>query len=313
MSTSTPVDAALPSAERAPLPPALAGDRTLLAIGLVILSTVVFAASDIAAKMMQAEASADRITWWRYVVYFALVLPLAWRRNGRRALVSAAPLLQIARGVCAIGATLFFVQGLSYLEVPEITAIVFVSPIFVMALSVPFLGEVVGIRRWAAALVGFAGVLVIVRPGTGSFQIAALLPVASALVGAGAAVITRRLRADSAETTMLWTAVIGFAAVTALVLPHWSAPSSFEVACGVVGGLGFAAGQVMCVFAYRLAPVSVIAPFGYVQMLSAGILSYAFWGVVPGASTLFGAAMIAASGIYSAHRERRRAAERRSS
>lgn len=282
----------------------------LFAIGLIVASTLSFAICDIAAKLMQTEASADRITWWRYVVYIAVAVPLAAWRMGWRSLTPFAPGLQILRGVCAVGSTALFVYGLHYLEVPETTSIAFMSPIFVMALSIVFLGEVVGIRRWISALISFAGVLLVVRPGTSGFEIAALLPMASALSGAFATVITRRLLVDSAETTMLWTAVIGFAITTAMMAPGWSMPSLYEVACGLVTGGGFAVGQVLVIVAYRTAPVSVLAPFSYVQLLSAGVLSFAFFGVLPSLWTLAGMSLIAMSGIYTAHREHVRTQQR---
>ena len=282
--------------------------RTLVAIGLIVASTLAFALSDIAAKLLQTAAGADRITWWRYCVYFLSVVPFAVGREGRALLRPRAPGLQTLRALGAIGATLFFVYSLAFLQIPEATAITFVSPIFIMALSIVFLGEVVGIRRWAAAAVSFVGVLIIVQPGTAGFSLAALLPIASAISGAIATVATRRLLADSAETTMAWTATIGIVICTLVALPHASLPSLYEVTYGVATGVGFAVGQLLIVTAYRMAPVSILAPFSYVQLLSAGFLSLAVFGVLPTVPTLIGSAMIAACGVYSAHRERRRVA-----
>jgi drug/metabolite transporter (DMT)-like permease len=179
-----------------------------------------------------------------------------------------------------------------------------------MALSIVFLGEKVGIRRWTAAAVSFCGVLLVVRPGTGGFSYAALFPLASAIAGAASTVITRRLLADSAETTMLWTAVIGLITSTVLAAPAASVPSVYEVVCGLLTGLMFAVGQLLVVTAYRMTPVSILAPFSYAQMLSAGLFSYMFFSVLPNSWTIAGSVIIAASGIYSANRERIKAADR---
>jgi drug/metabolite transporter (DMT)-like permease len=321
LSTSTPIDAVAP-AERTPvLPlfsPSAPAPRTaetdaarvaLVAIGLILASTVSFAVCDVAAKMLQTEASADRITWWRYVTYFAISVPLALRRDGLGALRPSAPGLQVLRGALSILCTFLFLYGLRFLDIPETTAIAFAAPIFVLGLSIVFLGEKVGPARWIGAVISFAGVLIIVRPGAAGFSMAAMFPVLSALAGAGATVITRRLRTDSAETTMLWTSTIGFAVSTALVLPAWSAPSLFEIACGLGTGIGFGIAQVMVVTAYRMAPVSMLAPFSYAQMPTAGLFSVVFFGVMPNVWTLMGSALIAGSGIYAAHHERSRAAE----
>lgn len=286
-------------------------ERVLLAVTLVGLSTLLFAACDVGAKIIQQEASPEKIAWWRNLVYLAIVVPFGLWREGGRVLRPYHPWLNIARGLSAISGTILFLTGLRYMPIPEATAIAFVSPIFVMALSIVFLGEIVGIRRWLAALVGFVGVLVIVQPGTSGFQSAATFSLVAAFVGAFSTILTRRAARDSAEVMMVWTSVIGFAVVTAIVWPGLGIPSWHEALFGIGGGIAFAFGQVCCVFAYRMAPASLLAPFSYLQMISAMTVSFAIWGIVPSDNTLIGASMIVLSGLYSLHRERLRARERR--
>lgn len=286
-------------------------ERVLLAICLIGISTFMFAACDVGAKLIQQEASPEKIAWWRNLVYVVIAVPFGLWREGAAVCRPHHPWFNIARGLSAIAGTILFLTGLRYMPIPDATAIAFVSPIFVMALSIVFLGEIVGIRRWIAALVGFVGVLVIVQPGTSGFQTASTFSLVAAFVGAFSTILTRKAVRDSAEVMMVWTSIIGFVTVTLIVWPELGMPSMHELVWGVAGGLAFALGQVCCVFAYRMAPASLLAPFSYIQMVSAMAVSFLIWGIIPGANTLIGASMIVMSGLYSLHRERLRARERR--
>ncbi len=186
---------AVPSAR--PALPALLGDQPLRGIVLVVLSTVFLSSSDATAKYLTGQLSGIEVAWLRYVGFLAVMLAAAVVRahlkRGASPFRSARPGLQVVRGVALVGSSLLFLAGLRILPVAETTAIAFVSPIFVTALSIPVLGEKVGARRWAAAFVGLLGVLIIVRPGTSAFQAAALLPIVSALFWAAALVVTRKI------------------------------------------------------------------------------------------------------------------------
>ncbi|SFM41624.1 Permease of the drug/metabolite transporter (DMT) superfamily [Pleomorphomonas diazotrophica] len=285
-------------------------ERVLLAIALVFVSTLLFAACDVGAKFIQHEASAEKIAWWRNLTYVIVALPFALRRVGMSVVRPVHPWLNILRGLTAICGTILFLLGLQHQNIPDATAIAFVSPVFVMALSIVFLGEIVGVRRWLAALVGFIGVLIIVQPGTSSFHYASIFTLVAAFVGAFSAILTRKAVRDSAETMMVWTSVIGVVVTTVLVWREIGQTSWHEAIFGLAGGLFFALGQICCVFAYRMAPASLLAPFSYVQMISATAVSYLVWGIVPGLATTVGASLIVASGLYSLHRERLRTRQR---
>lgn len=285
-------------------------EQVLLAITLIAASTLLFAGCDVGAKFIQHEASPEKIAWWRNLVYVIVAVPFALRREGRTVFRPHHPWLNILRGLSAICGTILFLFGLQYQEIPDATAISFVSPIFVMALSIVFLGEVVGARRWIAALVGFIGVLIIVQPGTSSFHYASVFNLVAAFVGAFSTILTRKAARDHAETMMVWTSIIGLSVTTILVWPEIGQTSWHEIAFGLAGGLFFAFGQVCCVFAYRMAPASLLAPFSYLQMISATAVSFVVWSIVPGMTTTIGASLIVASGLYSLHRERLRARQR---
>jgi drug/metabolite transporter (DMT)-like permease len=219
--------------------------------------------------------------------------------------------LQIIRALAVAGSSVLFILGLGHLQVAEATAINFISPIFITALSIPLLGEKVGIRRWAAAAVGFLGVMLVVQPGSSAFQMAALLPIGAALSWAMAAIATRLMSSERPETTLAWSAVVGLIALTAFVPFHWRTPTAGEIGLAVLMGGFSTMGHWLIILAYRKAAVSTIAPFSYVQLLFAGLLGFGVFGTVPGAMTLVGGGVIAASGLYTAHRERIRAREAR--
>ena len=173
--------------------------------------------------------------------------------------------LQIIRALAVAGSAVLFILGLGHLQVAEATAINFISPIFITALSIPLLGEKVGVRRWAAAAVGFLGVMLVVQPGGSAFQLAALLPIGAALGWAMAAIATRLMSSERSEATLAWSAMIGLIALTAFVPFHWRTPTAGELGLAVLMGSFSTMGHWLIILAYRKAAVSTIAPFSYVS------------------------------------------------
>ncbi len=279
-------------------------DDALRGIALSVGSTVLFAISDATAKVLTAHLAVVEIAWLRYVIFVVMAAVLV-RRARPRAVWPHSPALQVTRGLCLVGSALLFVFGLRRLPLAEASTISFVSPVLTTMLSVPLLGERVGIRRWVAVMAGLAGVVVVMRPGWAGFQPAALFPLGSALCWALALVITRRMAdTERPSTTVLWSACVG-AAVLSLLLPFdasWPTPGQLGLA-GLLGVLA-SAGQSIVVLAYRHAPASVLAPFSYAQLVWAGFAGWLVFGNLPDHWTLVGAAIIAASGLYTAHRER---------
>jgi len=290
----------------APAPAKLAvavPDNILKAIGLIVASTLFFSAGDIVAKIMTATLPPLEVTWFRYLLFVALIVPVAFAANGRRALATSRPGLQVFRAVCVAASSVLFILGLKYLQPAEATAINFLSPLFIMALSIPLLGEKVGVQRWAAGGIGLLGVMLIVRPGSEAFQMAALFPIATAVVWAAGAIATRMMSAERPETTLAWSALVGFGCISLGMLLVWRTPDLNEIGLGVLTGLFSTAGHWFVVKAYRLAPASVLAPFSYVQLVFAGVMGFVVFDVMPGPWTFAGGLVIAASGLYTARRE----------
>ena len=288
-----------------------AKDATFAAIGIAVLSTVFFAMGDVAAKVLTGTLPAIEVTWLRYVIFCLLVIPTVFVARGTRVMQTPRLRLQIIRALAVAGSSVLFILGLGHLQVAEATAINFISPIFITALSIPLLGEKVGIRRWAAAAVGFLGVMLVVQPGGSAFQVAALLPIGAALAWAIAAIATRLMSSERPEATLAWSAVVGLIALTAFVPFHWRTPTPGEIELAVLMRGFWTMGQWLIILGYRRAAASTVAPFSYVQLLFAGLLGFAVFSTIPGAMTLVGGLVIAASGLYTAHREHVRAKEAR--
>lgn len=279
---------------------------------LLVASTIAFSVCDIITKHLAASLPAAEIAWIRYAIFSCIVVPVVLLAGGKALLRAQRPGLQVLRSFGMIASTIFFTMGLRYLPVAESTAIYFVSPILIMALSILFLGESVGWRRWIAALVGLTGVIVVIRPGTDAFQATALFPLLGATSWAAGAVVTRKMSgSDHPLTTVAYSAVVGCLSLSVALPFNWVTPSAGQLGFAFLMGLFFAVGQWLVVLAYRHGNASVIAPFSYVQLLWAGALGYLVFGALPDGWTVVGACIIAASGLYTAYRERVRMLQRK--
>lgn len=270
-------------------------------------STVFLSAGDIAAKYLSSSLPPLQIAWMRYLGFLLILLPLILASGLRPLRRSGRPGMQILRGMGTLGSTLFFYSALPYLSVAELTAIFFIAPVLVTALSAPFLGETVGARRWGAALVGFAGTLIVLRPGTAAFHLAAILPIMGALCWASALMFTRRLSGiDPPLTTLAFSALLGFVLLTVLVPTVWAPLSWPQLVFGALIGIASTTGHWIVVLAYRHGDASVLSPYAYMQLVWATVFGWLVFGSIPEVWTYVGAVVIVASGLFMAYRERAR-------
>jgi drug/metabolite transporter (DMT)-like permease len=220
---------------------------------------------------------------------------------------TARPKLQIVRGLMMLSTTVFNFLAFRYLQLDEALAILFSTPFLVAMMAGPMLGEWVGWRRWCAIGVGFVGVLVVIRPGLGGMQWAALLSVAAAIFYAGYAIATRMvMRHDNSETTLFYANLVGVVAMTPVLPLVWSAPPNgldLVLLLGV-GAFG-SAGHYLLILAHHRAPASVLSPFMYTQLLWATTFGYLVFDNVPSQWTLAGAAIVVGSGLYLLYREQK--------
>lgn len=295
-----------PSAEAAP-PPAVA-DRPGRGILLMVTVVALFAGVDAIAKMLAVAADQPmhplQIAWARYLFTALLLAPVLLRRGPARVLATERPGLQLARAVCMLGSAVFFMFAVAALPIADATAIGFVWPLLVTALSIPLLGERIGLRRWLA---GFAGVLLVIRPGGEAFDPAALYPLLGALCWALGLIVTRRMairNAAAALTTLSHTILLGLGATTALVGFVWTPPTPTAWLLMAAIGTLSALGHFLLIRAAGYSPASLLAPFAYSQIVWATLFGLAVFGSFPDLWTGLGATITVASGLYMLHRER---------
>lgn len=297
-----------PAGPAAPSP--LRRDAPLRGIALVLLASIFLTSADMVSKLLTQEISPLQVSFLRYATFTLIMLAIVWRRGGLARLATQRPALQLLRGVGVLASSVCFVMALRFMPLADATATGFVAPLFVTALSIPILRETIGWRRWTATLVGFAGVLIVVRPGGAGFQIASLLAVASALSWAFAMIMTRMMsRTENPLTTLAYSALVGLGLLS-LAMPFlWTPVTPTIVAMGVFVGLSSTMGHWLIVLAYRHGDASLLAPFSYIQLLWASLFGLFIFSVLPDLWTLVGAVIIAGSGLYTAHRERIKARE----
>lgn len=251
------------------------------------------------AKALTARYPVLEITWARFFFAFLVLLPFAARRPGRELLRPPRLGLQLLRSVCQVLAVAMFFLTLSHLPLADTLAICFLYPLLTVALAGLLLGEAVGPRRWLAVLVGFLGALVIIRPGLGVFQPAALLGLATSLVFAVFIILTRKL-AGSAEPAviLIWGTLVGAVVTTALLPLAWVTPTPADLlAMLAVGAIG-ALGHLLLLKAYELAPASLLSPLGYAEIIGAALIGWLAFGDLPDAATWLGIAIISAAGSW---------------
>lgn len=270
----------------------------------MVLSVLLFAGMDALVKWVSARHPVGQIVFFRNAFAFIPILLFLPGGGGLAALKTRRPAGHILRALAGIGAMVCFFGAFSLMPLSEAVAIGQAGPIFLTALSVPLLGEKVGIRRWSAVVAGFVGVLVMTRPGAGVFDPAALLAVAGAVLYALAMISIRRLSATERPLTIVFYFTLCAAFAGALSLPfQWVTPAPldlvFLISIGLIGGFA----QFAMTQAFRLAPVAIIAPYEYGALVFAMMFGYLIWGEVPDAFLLIGAAIVVASGLYILHRE----------
>ena len=296
---------ALPPKKKAARVAPARADHPFRGIALILLSTVFLGVSDVTAKYLSTTLPSIEIAWIRFAVFALIMVPAMAPASPLYALHTGRLGLQLMRGAALLASSLFFISGLRFLPIAEASATSFVAPLFVTALSIIFLSEKVGLRRWLATAVGLIGVLIILRPGTGAFHAAAFFPIASALSWACTLIMTRVMSGrERAATTMAYSSIAGICILSALVPLVWVAPSWHDILLGIFIGIASTAGQWIVVLAFRYADASVLAPFSYTQLLWVSILGFTVFGEIPDVWTITGAAFIVASGLYTAHRER---------
>ena len=294
-------------------------------VGIVSMSAAIalFSVMDVMIKDLSDTYSTVQIYFFRSL----LALIPAWfvlrGEGGLVALKTKRLAFHIFRSCVSMSFLLAFFYALHLLPLADLYAITFAAPLFITALGVPMLGERVGARRWAAIGVGFLGVLVILRPGGEVFSVGGLIGLGSSLLFSFSMIFTRQLSRTESNGAIVTYFALTSTVLSGLALPFfWVQPDAgSELAAGVVGvltgdwalliaiGLIGGVGQIFITHAFRSAPAAIVSPFQYTSILWGLLFGYVFFGDLPDAVMLVGAAIVVASGLYILYRETRQGQE----
>lgn len=275
-------------------------------IAYMIASTAVFVGMNTLIKFLGPRYPLLEIVFCRSLFAFLPILVIVPGSGGLAALRTRRPWNHVRRSATGILSMLLGFQAMTMLPLANATAIQFASPLLTTALAVPLLGETVRRTRWVAVAVGLVGVIIMLPPQAGGSSLGAGIALASALFSAFAMIEIRRLGSSESGIAIVVYFMATCALVSGLALPFIAvAPTPLDaaamVAMGVLGGIG----QICMTQAYRTAPASIVAPFGYCQMLWAVLAGLVIWGDVPTLAVTLGAFIVIASGVFIILRESR--------
>lgn len=241
---------------------------------------------------------------------FFIMLPIAflvWRAGGFAVLRTRNPKGHLMRIGLVMAGTVLFLNAIRFLPLAEAVAIAFAGPLFTTALAPTLLGEYVGWRRWMAVLAGFAGVAIIFQPGGAVIQWASLLALGAGLTGALRDILTRRMSAgESSEALLVYTSCGVLLGGLATAPFGWLPVSGRDWGLFALNGLVIGGAHFLLIESFRYAEAALVAPFKYSTVLWATLYGFVFFGDIPETTTLTGAAVVVASGLYILHRARLR-------
>ena len=300
-----------------------AGDRNIAGIIYLVAGVSLFSIQDVIIKFFSADLPLLQVMFMRGFVALVPICWLVWHETGGKAFRTDRPVLQIMRGLTGAVCYTSFYMSLAVLPLAEVMTIFYTNPLFIIALAIPLLGEKIGIRSLLAALVGFIGVLVVIRPEQGDVDPAMLLCLFSAVAYAGQSLLSRILgKTESGSGIAFYSMLtfIGFSGVMGLLLGSgafnqfdhpsaefllraWIWPSGEQLGLimviGVIAGLGF----YWLAQAYRVGSSSIVAPFEYASLPFAILWGWVFWGSMPETNVIAGSLLIVGSGLYIIRRE----------
>lgn len=280
----------------------------------MLAGVLLFSVMDAAVKWLVADYPVHQIVFFRTIFALGPCLYFIRRAGGFATLRTRRPLVHATRGVIGLAAMGCYFYAFAEMDLADAKAILFSAPLFMTVLSIPLLGERVGVFRWSAVLVGFVGVLAILKPDGDMVQLGALAAVGGAVLYALAVITVRHLSVtESAASITFYFTLTGAVAGTAMMLTFgWVAPTWPDllllICVGLVGGVG----QFCLTQAFRYGETAAVAPLEYLSMAWALLFGYLIWNDIPEAEVFAGIALVVAAGLFILYRERRLAAVRTS-
>jgi drug/metabolite transporter (DMT)-like permease len=299
---------------------------TNLKLGVIcaIGASLCFSLNDMVIKFFSGDYALHQVVLTRSLIgmvfTLAVLIPL---EGGFKNLKTKRPILHILRGMCVVTANMLFFLGLASMPIAEATAIFFIAPLAITAFAVFFLGEKVGLRRWVAVSLGLVGVLIMLKPGSESIRLIALLPAGAAICYALLHTLTRKIGLSETASTMSFYIQLTFIFVSSMIgllvgdgryhgtgnssldfiFRQWTVPSTFDLSLMCVIGITSALGGYLISQAYRVAEANKIAPFEYINMPLAVVWGVLIWGHWPDIPAWIGILLILGAGLYVVFRE----------
>ncbi len=279
-------------------------DRPALGIVLMLTGIAGFAVMDAIIKWLTADYSVPQVVALRSWFGLPLLCIFALHQGGLKTLKTRRPMVHVGRYLLVLALSFSFFWALSQMKLVDAIAITFAAPIFITALSVPLLKEPVGLHRWFAIGIGFCGVLIMLRPGMGVFQWAALVVLGSAVVYALLMITTRAFKSTESTAALMLYPQLGMSLTGIAFAPYfWVTPSPGDLGLFALAGLFGSVGVMCLTHAFRLGPAAVISPFEYSALIWATLLGFLLWSELPDKYTLVGAGVVISSGLYIIYRE----------
>jgi drug/metabolite transporter (DMT)-like permease len=280
-------------------------DNVPAGILYMVATTLFFVTLDTLAKVALQNYPVIMVVWARFTFHLIFMVAIL-SANLRHYVNSGALRLQLVRSALMLMTNFLFFMGLRTTPIATATSINFLGPIIVTLLSVPLLGESVGLRRWTGVIIGFLGALIIIRPGSGIIGPGALFLLGAATSHALYQIITRKIRAvDDPLTTLLYTAIVGCVVTSAIVPSQWVMPELVHWPILIGLGATGAIGHFFLIKALQAAPAAAVVPYSYLSLAWAIAYGFVLFAELPDFWTMIGAAIIAASGIYIFYREQK--------
>jgi len=278
-------------------------DKTTLGILMMIAAVALLTVMNVLVKLIGPDYHPTQVSFIRNVVAALVLLPLLLRSGGPAILKTRRPGTHFIRGLLGVAGNILYFFAFQHLAVGDVIVISQAVPLFVTVMAIVFLGETVGLRRWLAVTAGFIGVLIAVNP-TGTVEAATLLAVVATGLWASTILLVRSLAATESPYTIAFYFMVLGALITGAVQPwYWQTPP-LELLWLFIGvGVAGAGGQILMGNALKLAEASIVSPFNYTAIVWAIAFDAVLWGVLPTWTTLVGAAIITAAGIYIFRRE----------
>jgi S-adenosylmethionine uptake transporter len=280
--------------------------RNVLLAGILLMlaGDFMFALNDAMGKWLVASFSVGQVVFIRSIGAFIVLGPMIANQGTAKLFQMERPVLQSLRVLATTVDTALFYAAVVYLPLADVMSFYMAGPIYVAALSHFLLGEKVGWRRWAAILVGFCGVLIILKPSSAAFSLSSMFALVGSIAFAFAIILSRRLRGTSDTTLVTWQTIGTLLVGAVMTIGAWRTPSALDFGAMLLLGIVSCSAHLMITRALKLAPASTLAPLHYSLLLWAVIFGLTFFGDVPGPRILIGSAIVVLAGLFIFHRQK---------